>query len=170
MPTVLRRSALITGLACLPLVLGSCGVLDAARCESGYTRPDFAALRSELVAAKALWKAKGFPNYNYDFSRFAAPVGFPVQRIQVIGGKVSRVDLADGSGSLDMEQGKTVEGLFTDIETAIARQEGGTCALLSAAYDPRDGHPTQFGSGIATRGVADGFGTWAVSRFAQLVD
>jgi Family of unknown function (DUF6174) len=170
MITLLRRPALILGLSFLPLALASCGALDALRCESGYTRPDYGALRSDLAAARQRWQTANIRDYRYQFSQFAAPVGFPAITITVLSGKVSRVDKADNQpGEISTDAGKTIDERFGDIERSITQQQGTNCATMQVTYDAVDGHPKQASFGSAERGLADGFGTWTISSFAPLV-
>ena len=156
----------------VPLLLGlsSCGLGNLVNgCRSDYSQPNFAALQRDLSAARARWQTAGIQDYRYDFTQFAAPVGFPPLRVTVMDGVVTKTEnLDDPAELLPPNSGITVQGRFDSIASSITSAQSGKCQELTVTYDAADGHPLKLLGGTALRGIADGFGQWEISNFTPL--
>ncbi|WP_420596942.1 DUF6174 domain-containing protein [Deinococcus sp.] len=156
----------------VPLLLGlsSCGLGNlVSGCRSDYVRPNFAALQRDLSAARVRWQTTNVQNYRYDFSQFAAPVGFPPIRVTVTGGVVSSTEnLDDRPGPSAASFGATIEQRFDEIAQGLSASKNEQCELFSVDFDVSDGHPLKRLSGTAKRGLEDGFGQWEIGNFTRL--
>jgi len=165
----MRPSLLLPLLAALPLVLSACGSSDILNsCRADYQRPDFAALRQGLAAARQRWQALGIQDYSYEFSQFAAPIGLPKARITVQAGQVVRVEKADTRpGDPAPSAGRTVKERFDDLAASISDAAPRPCAELAITY-AAEGYPLTASSGTALKNLADGNGFWTISNFTRL--
>lgn len=143
----------------LPVLLGSCGLVEPSPCVSTYVRPDVAALTRDLNAAKARWQAAGTANYTYTQHSTGFAPDLPLT-VTVRAGQVVAVS-PEGQTSLG-----TVEDMFGAISQDIAGIPATDCYVVRASYDPADGHPTELSVSIERRQIADGFGGWRITAFA----
>lgn len=147
-------------LALSPL-LGSCNLPFLNGCESNYQAPDFAKLDAELSSAKSKWSAANIQNYTFVYDRFAAPSGFPDQKVVVRGGKVDN-PVASTGWTL-----QTMDDLLADVASSISDAKANKCRAVKATYDATDGHLLTWYSGILTKGIQDGFGSVTVKSFQR---
>lgn len=110
--------------------VGGCGIVDP-----GDEAP------ATLAEARARWEARGFDDYTLEvrISCFCPPETAGPFRVVVADGRRVRVERVDG-GEVQPEVAvdvPDVEGLFTRIEEALARD----AHRVEARYDPTLGSP-----------------------------
>lgn len=130
-----------------------------------FVAPDDPVTTRELVAARARWNLQGAANYTMRGSAqcFCVHGGREVE-IDVAGGRVTRVRLADTGAPVPTEIGasyRSVEELFDMVDEAIRTG----AHRIEVSYDAQRGFPTQLWIDWSDR-VADeeyGFRTTAVT-------
>jgi Family of unknown function (DUF6174) len=137
-----------------------------SQCVPGFVQPSPAALARDLAAAKKRWAASGIRAYSFDFDQIAQPVLFPKTRITVsASGAVSIVESVPGSAS-PYAASATVEKLFEFIQQGISYARREPCAELKVRY-ALEGYPLSYASELRLINIADGGGSFAVSRFVK---
>lgn len=152
--TLLPLALLLTATACAPQVA-------ASGCEDHYQRPNIAQLTRELADAQSRWKARGPSSYRYVMNYGFSGEVSGQHEVQVREGQV-----VAGSGD---RQDRSMEGLFAGISATLAEAAAPqSCVMLTARYDPTDGHITEYSYQNAARGLMDAFGGYRVSRLEAL--
>lgn len=150
-------------------VLTSCNQTDTqsqdkSECATSYVRPNVAALNTDLNAAKARWAAANISNYSYVQTLNSLVGG--TTKVTVRAAQVTATDLV--GSPRPYEQGTTVEGLFAQIAQGISQaNEPKSCLMVSATYDPQDGHPLTaiFNNNLAN--VTDTYVSYIFSDFKK---
>ncbi|WP_293913410.1 DUF6174 domain-containing protein [Deinococcus sp.] len=110
--------------------------MKATPCQPSYIQPDIVALNSKLAAARQRWKSAGIQTYSYQIFRSAPPGPFLSAKITVTDSKVSRVEKAAYyPANIIIEEGKTIDDHFGDIEQDIAWVQTAPCPFLDVDYD-----------------------------------
>jgi Family of unknown function (DUF6174) len=152
--------------------LSSCGLFDAFRCVSGYSRPNIGALRSELTQQKQVWTGKNLKSYAYTMQYLGeVSPNFPL-RVTVTNGSVVSVVPAPfpnqpvtGWTEPTDKTGYLMERQFTSLETSLNGAETQTCGTFSAEYDATYGFPKTSSGGRAEQNLADSIGGLRIFDF-----
>jgi Family of unknown function (DUF6174) len=152
--------------------LSSCGLFDAFRCVSGYSRPDFGALRTQVAQQKQIWASKNLKTYAYTMQYDGeVAINFPL-RITVLNGNVTSViailrpgQPKNGWVEPTDKSGYSMEQQFVNLETSLNSSEKEICAVFSASYDLVFAYPKGYGGGSAEINLADGIGGLSIFDF-----
>jgi Family of unknown function (DUF6174) len=152
--------------------LSSCGLFDAFQCESGYSRPNVGALRSELAQQKQAWASKNLKTYAYTMQYDGeVAIYFPL-RVTVTNGTVTSVTALlkpgqpkNGWVEPTDKSGYSMEQQFMNLESSLNGTEGRVCPVFSASYDATFGFPKGYGGGSLEIGLADGVGGLSIFDF-----
>jgi hypothetical protein len=163
----------LLGMTVLASSLLGCSTPEVSDCVAGYSKPDWAALKTQLAQQKQLWIGKNLKTYAYSVRELNfTPVNFPL-RVTVKDGSVVTVVpvLAPGqSGALWTEpadkSGYLMERQFTRLETNLSGVETQTCPIVVVKYDTTYGFPQQqFYDTAAERAFSDSDVTLTISDF-----
>jgi Family of unknown function (DUF6174) len=152
--------------------LSSCGLFDAFRCVSGYSRPDVGALRTQLTRQKEIWASKNLKTYAYSSQELGyVPTYFPL-RVSVANGTVISVNAIQNPGQPKPDwtepaekSGFSMKRQFARFENSLNNVDVGACGTVSAEYDAVYGFPKLIESGRAEQGLADAFGGLRIFDF-----
>jgi hypothetical protein len=108
-----------------------------------WSRPKYAALKAALARNRARWQALEAENYRFEFQRlcFCPPEYTRPALLKVESGAITSAEYADDGKAVSQqvqEHYRTVEGLFEEIEKAIAQK----AAQIEVRYDAQSGMPT----------------------------
>lgn len=96
----------------------------------------------DLVAAEARWAENGNDSYHVSYADICFCAHGGTSRVATVSnGEVTQVSVP--AGTSQGPAGRTVEQMFADIRAAIVRGD-----LVKATYDPADGHPVVFETGV----------------------
>jgi hypothetical protein len=135
-------TARVRALALLVALAASCSDEGITGTSSQFA-DDRGRTRSELLAARQVWRVAGPRDYRFRFrqSCFCAPAVTAPVLVTVRGAQVvSAVYAEDGRpvAASDLGRYPSVEELFSRVEQAIATE----AYEIRASYDPRLGYPT----------------------------
>ena len=149
------------------MVLPGCNAAQFLKCDSGYSRPDFAALRAAVARNKQLWTSKNVQAYEYTYR----PVTWWTQtrlRVRVENGTVTLAKPIPNPNDLNPftpteAQYLGINELLTGLEQSVASP--GDCTVAAFEFDGVYGFPTAATLGDRTRGLADGLGGYQIEEF-----